>query len=283
MATISAYRNGLTANIPGGGKSMHERAKRGAVTGWTRDAVRRHTKFLYSVESDALGGYGYALTLTVRDCPETAAEWQAVRRALLMRLQRRGLIRLHWVTEWQRRGVPHLHMAVYFDHKLTSEEILMLTVHWVQVAGAYGPSPSAQDVKPIDGPTGWLQYLSKHAARGVAHYQRQGKPEGWETTGRLWGKTGEWPTDEALKFEVPQESWYRVRRIVRAWRIADARKEKDPKKRAARLRSARGMLSHRDPKVSAVRGISEWLDQDVLVRVLALLADQGVEVRQLDA
>lgn len=282
MATISAYRNGVTANISPNRVSAHERAKRGVVKGWSREAVRRHTKFLYSVDSEALNGYGYALTLTVRDCPATAREWQAVRRSLLKRLQRRGLIRLHWLTEWQRRGVPHLHMAAYFGHKLTPLEVAGVLMHWADVTEAYASSMSAQDIKPIDGPTGWLQYLSKHAARGVAHYQRQGSPEGWETTGRLWGTAGDWPTDEALKFKVPQSAWYRFRRIVRAWRIADARKEKDPKVRAARLRSARRMLSHHEQKVSSVRGISQWLDQDDLVRVLALFADQDIEVRQLD-
>jgi len=41
----------------------------------------------------------------------------SLRESLAQRLQREfrraGLSRWHWVVEWQRRGTPHLHLAVY--------------------------------------------------------------------------------------------------------------------------------------------------------------------------
>ncbi|WP_425527867.1 rolling circle replication-associated protein, partial [Xylella fastidiosa] len=67
------------------------------------------------VREDKLTGVGLALTLTVRDCPATAQEWQRMRRAWEKRMKRAGMIRVHWVTEWQRRGVPHLHCAIWFS------------------------------------------------------------------------------------------------------------------------------------------------------------------------
>jgi len=39
--------------------------------------------------------------------------WTRLVKTLLQRLRRAGLLRWHWVVEWQRRGVPHLHLAVY--------------------------------------------------------------------------------------------------------------------------------------------------------------------------
>ena len=260
---------------------MHERAKRSAVTGWTRETVRRHTKWLYAIQTDALDGFGYAVTLTVKDCPESSERFHSLRRAWIRRVERMGSVRVHWVIEWQRRGVPHLHTAVYFDRELTPREKFALVDAWIAVASPFGAQHLAQYLLPITGATGWLQYLSKHAARGAAHYQRAGKPAGWEKTGRLWGHTGLWPVEEPLKFHVSQAAFFRYRRLVRAWRIADARRESDPVTRARRIRSARGMLRCNDRQLSEVRGISEWIAQDQLVEFLGLLASEGYEVRQL--
>ena len=281
MSTISAYQNGATAHTPNGGVSQHERAKRSVVTGWTRNTVRRHTKWLYSVNTEGLSGHGYAVTLTLRDCPESSERFHALRRAWVKRIERMDSVRIHWVIEWQRRGVPHMHTALYFDRELSVVERFYLLQHWVDVAAPYGALHDAQYLLPISGPTGWLQYLSKHAARGAAHYQRQGKPAGWEKTGRLWGHLGAWPVEEPMRFEVPREAFFRYRRLVRSWRLADARAESDLVTRARRVRSARRMLRSSDRTLSEVRGVSEWIDQDTLLGFLALLSSEGYVVEQL--
>ena len=262
---------------------MHERVKRSTVKGWTKETVRRHTKWLYAVNTQSLTGNGYAVTLTLRDCPESSERFHALRRSWVKRVERMGSVRIHWVIEWQRRGVPHMHTALYFDRELTGVEKFQLVEHWIDVAQPYGAKHISQYLLPISGPTGWLQYLSKHAARGAAHYQRQGKPSGWEKTGRLWGHLGEWPVDEPLKFDIPREAFFRYRRLVRAWRLADARLEKDPVTRARRIASARRMLKSSDRTLSEVRGISEWIDQPTLIEFLALLSSEGYEVRQIPA
>jgi hypothetical protein len=260
---------------------MHERAKRGLVKGWTRETVRRHTKWLYAIKVERLEGYGYALTLTMRDCPDTSDSFHRLRRTVFDRFSRMNPTRLHWVIEWQKRGVPHMHLALYFDRELTPQEEFKLKFHWFEVAGQYGINLEAQYLLPITGPAGWLQYLSKHAARGAAHYQRQGKPLGWEKTGRLWGHQGDWPEEEPMRFDVPRQAFFRYRRLVRSWRLADARAETDPDTRRRRIRSARRMLKSNDRTMSEVRGISEWIGQDTLLIFLAILAQQGYPVHQI--
>src|SRR5690606_18362373 len=118
-------------------------------------------------------------------------------------------------------------------------------------------------------------------ARGVSHYQRQGKPEGWERTGRLWGYVGQWPTVPPAEVIVTRQEFYRFRRLVRAWRVADARAElksaADPRRRRAALRrlvSARRMLRHADPDLSRVRGVSEWIPEHLGLALLEVAAGE---------
>lgn len=284
---VTAYQNGATAGVSG--DHVRTPGKRTAIKGWTASAVRRHTRWLYSIDAPALDASGFAVTLTVRDCPPDAAAWDATRKAFFKRMTRRGMIRYHWVTEWQRRGVPHLHCALYFPEGTTLLEALQMVLGaWIEVAAVYGASTASQDVKSIDGAVGWLQYLSKHASRGVNHYQRNGKPEGWETTGRLWGKGGDWPVEAPMKFELERKAGYRFRRMVRAWSVAQARNTKphpDPlleKKRRKRIAWTKDMLKCSDPALSYVRGISGWVPDAVSMAFITLLIEQGEGVTQRD-
>lgn len=265
MPAVRAYANGLTMHM--GGTGSHTRTKRGVIVGWSPAAVRRHTRWLYAVDAPSLTSYGWALTLTVRDCPPTSEAWTAVRRAWVMRVARMGAVRWHWVVEWQARGVPHMHCAVYLaDGSAVAGAELVRA--WVDVCKDFGAAPGSQVAKRIDGATGWLQYLSKHAARGVKHYQRQGKPEGWEKTGRLWGYGGEWPILEPLEVPVSNAEFYRFRRLVRSWRVANARAAGASDGAWERLTYARRMLKTSDPALSRYRGVSEWIPEDVAVRLL---------------
>lgn len=276
--------NGLTMGA--GGNARPVGGKRGRVEGWSAAAVRRHTRWLYSVDTDALTGYGWSPTLTLRECPPTPEDWTRLRDSYMTALRRSGiLLRAHWVVEWQRRGVPHLHMAVYVSRDISEREARALLVDtWVRLASRYGAGPKGQHLGRIDGPLGWLEYLSKHAARGVAHYQRQGKPDGWERTGRLWGYVGDWPTVEPLEVSITRREFYRFRRLVRSWRVADARAalaaapagvQGEKARRAARRRiaSARRMLQHPDPDISRVRGVSEWIPERLGLALLLVAAD----------
>lgn len=285
MPTLSSYRNGSTMGVSGGNPNP---PKRGRVTGWSAGAVRRHTAWLYSIDAPALDGHGHALTLTMRDTPPTGEDWQRLRKAWEDSVRRQpGFRRLHWVVEWQRRGTPHLHCALYFDEPGHLPPSLALGA-WLSRAGVYGARLQAQHLDEIDGPLGWLQYLSKHASRGVKHYQRQGRPDGWESTGRLWGKSGDWPADVPMRYDLDMPAYHRYRRLVRSWRVAAVRLEldraTDPKTRAKclrRLSLARRMLSSADPRLSAVRGVSDWVPESTSAAFVALLASEGAGVRQV--
>jgi len=287
MPTGKLYRNGLTLGM--GGNPNPVGGKRGQVEGWSVNAVRRHTRWLYAVDSTRLDGHGWSLTLTLRDCPPTPEAWGVLRKRYLQRIRDTGaMVRLHWVTEWTRRKVPHMHLAIYLEPDLSPAQAhRLLIAPWLDLAAEYGVGPKGQHLAPITGAVGWLEYLSKHAARGVAHYQRSGKPPGWETTGRLWGHAGSWPVDEPAEITLTRAEFFRFRRLVRAWRIADARRElveaADPaarQKAVRRLVSARHMLRCDDPTLSQVRGCSEWIPEDLgMVLLEAVAGDPGGAAR----
>jgi len=252
--------------------------------------VRRHTKWLYAVNAEVLseGLTGVSLTLTLAKCPETPAAWESLRRSWLEAMRRAGVVRLHWVVEWQRRGVPHLHLALYFPDTQDAEAWgAIAIVAWLQRAGeAYGARVSGQYWNTIDGPLGWLQYLSKHAARGVAHYQRQGRPAEWDHTGRLWGYVGDWPTVEPWTIDAEWAAYWRLRRVVRLWRVSDARKAlraaktpQEARQARRRITYARRMLACSDRGLSRVRGVSEWIPLDQLERIVDELQRQGFDIR----
>lgn len=131
---------------------------------------------------------------------------------------------------------------------------------WLRLAAPYGAASISQDFVPITGATGWLKYLGKHASRGVAHYHRQGKSAGWESTGRLWGKGGVWPVGEPVHGVMDVPTFRRLRRMIRAYTVAQARADllaSAPGSTAhaaarRRLTWARHMLRCSDPGLSAV-------------------------------
>jgi|SRR5690554_5591039 len=283
MPVVKVYHHGVTAGVPPT-KNDHMRAKRGNVGGWSYSSIRSNTRFLYSVEEQHLTGVGVALTLTVRDCPDSHEDWHRTRRAFVERLRRMGMIRMHWVTEWQRRGVPHLHCAVWFE---TRDHVADALLHWIDVAGRYGASLRGQHAAWITDAVGWFQYLSKHASRGLNHYQRspEGIPKGWRKTGRMWGYLGEWPRRPPMALKLTTEGFYVFRRLVRGYRVADARRairdaDTPQKARIARRRlsQARRMLQDSDRSLASVRGVSEWIEVDDQLKMVAVVASLGYPV-----
>lgn len=246
---------------------------RGEVVGWSAAAVRRHKRWLYSVESSGLSGVGDAVTLTLRQTPPTVEVWQAMLVRLFQALRNRGMVRWHWVVEWQRRGTPHLHMAVYAPEGAGLRPGAEVVEVWLRLARDFEAAPVAQFVTPITGPVGWLKYLSKHAARGVKHYQRHGKPEGWTKTGRLWGYGGSWPLVEPTEGLLTSAQFHRVRRMVRQYAIADARGRGDWRAVAY----LRRMLKCPERALSPVRGVSEWVPGPAFV-AMALCAGWEGEI-----
>lgn len=278
MPVITEYRHGMTMGIPPR-RNDHVRAKRESVEGWTESSTRRNTRFLYAVDERKLTGKGLALSLTIRECPPTADDWKALREALFQRLRRMGQIRCHWLTEWQRRGVPHMHAAIWFpDEAVAADPFIIETIrsHWCDVAAAYGAGPRGQHIAPIADAVGWFQYLSKHAVRGLSHYQRspEGIPPGWAKTGRMWGHLGDWPLIEPVRYTAHMETFWAYRRMVQRWRLADARASGD----RYRVRAARRMLQCTDRSAGSVRGVAEWIGTDQTQQFIRHLAAMGHEI-----
>lgn len=276
MRTLKLYRHGLTMGTAPR-KNDHDRAKRGNVVGWSASTTRTNTKFLRSVDEKKLPTcssgrplLGFAFTGTLKDCPPSHDDWVKLKDHFIRRLRRMGLYRMHWLTEWQRRGVPHIHAALWLPLPKSDGEYRrissLIVGHWVEVASPYGAQRLGQKVLTIEDAIGWFKYLSKHASRGISHYQRSPElvPKGWQKTGRMWGKVGDWPVDDAIELQISDELYFRLRRSVRRWRIADARAEGSLK----RLVSARTMLKDSEPARGAVRGVSEWVSQELMLQLL---------------
>jgi hypothetical protein len=203
-----------------------------------------------------------------------------------MRMERLGMTHLHWVTEWQRRGVPHLHGALWFPVDLVhamGELALRREIQnaWIQVAGHLGASWAGQHVNAVSEALGWFRYVSKHAARGVSHYQRspENVPASWRMkTGRVWGRWGDWPVRAGIKVTLQDQygdgGWFAYRRLIRSWRVADARASGD----LARLKSAKRMLRCHDRRRSRVIGVREWIPEGSMLSLLDNLYSRGYSV-----
>jgi hypothetical protein len=254
---VTVLPNGVTASFPRFGPQS-ETQKRGAIRGWSTQATARLRRWFYSVDGAALDGHGLALTLTVRDLPPTPGDWNATRRAFVERMRRAGLVRGQWLTEFQRRGVPHLHGMLFFAEASSglAEDVVG---HWLGAAEAWAPGERSQAVMPVWGLPGWLQYQAKHSARGVRHYQRATVPDAWTSgTGRLWGVLGEWPLREE-RLNVDAATFWRFRRAMRSWLLSRARAEEDWR----RVSWIRRMLADPERLRSAVRAVGEFCPESV--------------------
>ena len=283
MARITVLPNGVTASCPRYGPLAAEPPKRGRIGGWSTQATRRLRRWFYSVDGAALSLYGdgYAFTLTVRDLPPSSGDWTRTRRSFVERMGRRGMVACQWLTEWQRRGVPHLHGIVYFDPGVVVKRrgrvvpaAEVVTSSWMRAAVKWGPGERSQHVQAVWGLPGWLQYQAKHSVRGVGHYQRANLPEAWQgASGRLWGTLGAWPVREQLA-EVDMRTFHRFRRLMRRWLVAEARGRGDYR----RLAWLRRMLADPEPLRSAVRAVGEFCPEELSRELLLAAAEGDLEV-----
>ena len=299
MPKLALMPSGIKAHVPARSCAGND-SVRGECNGWSEKAARRNDLFLRSVEFTKLNGFGYACSLTFGHCPPDHEAMRNVIIAFIQRMRRLGMIRMHWVVEWQRRGVPHLHCVVFFPTRhmwcafnkwyLTSGETI-IAEHWLAVASVYGSKSEGQHVKPVTHIQGWFGYLAKHGARGAFHYQRMKGtlPDGWQKTGRMWGKSGEWNTTQT-DHEISHETFYAMRRFMRRWlvdqgqrslkaltRSGDVHKIAEARKRLTFLRRLyRPTIKRRDGvpeheriqltrNIGRVLPISEWCPPEIIL------------------
>ena len=278
MAILKILPGGTSGGFAGPGRSVGDLGKpRGEVKGWTAGASRRHVAFLWSVDTERLSSDGWALTLTMGGTPENADDWHAARKALQHRLKRAGFLTQHWVIEWTALGRPHLHMAIFGP----ADARTVAGLAWLDICDmrAWPAEWRGQHIVALTGATGWLEYVAKHSARGVSHYQREGAPAGWEKTGRLWGHWGDWPVELGTKIELHDYRFYRYRRLVTEWQRRRMLRAGVPWK-VARMVGRR--YGERD--TGSFMGVSGWIPDLVSTRLLfsGTSPNGGGSVRSLE-
>jgi hypothetical protein len=191
-------------------------------------------------------------------------------------MRRTGIDRYHWVVEFQRRGVPHLHVVAYWEQ--SPDEVIKHDpiAHWLAVAEEYGAQRKGQDMRFCNQRVELLAYMAKHSARTAEHYQRArlSLPVGWHSVGRLWGasRAGSWPTS-TLTFDFNDTAFYRLRRLCRGYvrskastRLAVSKGTGDPQqveRAIAGLVHTRRLLKCNDRLHSRIRPIGTWMPESV--------------------
>ena len=299
MPTISIRAHGVSASKfqqvvnPETGEIMKLTAfqppERTATKGWTVNVARRNEQRLQQVDFDAIDGVPAFVTLTMpaqQMGDVSAAMFHGWLKSWLQYMKRHGLLHYYWILEFQASGNPHLHVLVWIDHEPDALETFKALRSWVGIlnksdvgARLQGQIWESIDVGGeinVDGetvpahPERVLMYLAKHAARGVAHYQRQiaNMPEDWQyRSGRVWGHDRGLPLREQQDVECDYPTFWRYRRLVRRWRVAEAQAITDPRRRRAAEAQARSLLKCSSPS-SPYRGISAWIPSNVASQLL---------------
>lgn len=307
MPTISIRQHGISASRnqqlvnPETGEIMKLAAfnqpERTATKGWTVNVARRNEQRLQQIDFDAVDGFPAFVTLTMPSgqmSEVSAADFHGWLKRWLQFMKRHGLQHYYWILEFQASGNPHLHVLVWLDHDWDALEQFKALRSWVNMLNKSGVGARLQGqiwesidvggVITVDGervpahPERVLMYLAKHAARSVAHYQRQieNMPEDWQyRSGRVWGHDRGLPLREQQDFETDYSTFWTFRRLVRRWRLAEARSIKDADRRRTAIVQARGSLKCGRPDVSPYRGISAWVPASVASALLDAAVSMG--------
>lgn len=300
MPTISIRAHGVSASKyqqmvnPETGEivtlTAFQPPERTATKGWTPNVARRNEQRLQQVDFEAIDGVPAFVTLTMPSgqmSDVSAADFHGWLKSWLRYMKRHGLTHYYWILEFQASGNPHLHVLVWLDHEPEPLETFKALRSWVGILNKSGVGARLQGQiwEPIDvgaeitvdgetvpaHPERVLMYLAKHAARGVAHYQRQieNMPDDWQyRSGRVWGHDRGLPLCAQEDVETDYPTFHRFRRLVRRWRLAEARSIKDADRRRAAIVQARGSLKCGRPDVSPYRGVSAWIPSDVASALL---------------
>lgn len=297
---VSASRNQTVVN-PVTGEivklTAFNQPERTATRGWTPNVARRNEQRLQQVDFDAIDGVPAFVTLTMPSGQMgevSAADFHGWLKRWIQYMKRHELVHYYWILEFQASGNPHLHVLVWLDHEPEPLETFKALRSWVGILNKSGVGARIQGQiwEPIDvggeitvdgetvpaHPERVLMYLAKHAARGVAHYQRQlsNMPEDWQyRSGRVWGHDRGLPLREQENVECDYPTFWTFRRLVRRWRLAEAWSIKDADRRRRAISQARGSLRCSRRDVSPYRGVSAWVPSDVASALLDAAVSMG--------
>lgn len=297
---VSATRNQTVVN-PVTGEIVKladfQPPERTATKGWTVNVARRNEQRLQQIDFDAVDGVPAFVTLTMPSgqmSDVSASMFHGWLKRWLQFMKRHGMSHYYWILEFQASGNPHIHVLVWLDHTPEPLETFKALRSWVGILNKSGVGARLQgqiwesidvggelvvdgDVVPAH-PERVLMYLAKHAARGVAHYQRQlsNMPEDWQyRSGRVWGHDRSLPLCAQQDFETDYSTFWTFRRLVRRWRVVEARGIKDADRRRKAISQARGSLRCSRRDVSPYRGVSAWIPSDVASALLDAAVSMG--------
>lgn len=256
---IVVRRHGVSGGRPGPGGNP---GKRNIGSGWSKSAASANSKWLQSVVPPDC--YGIALTLTIKEMP-TPDKWRSYLENFNQFLSRHKLIdSYHFVVEWQKRGHPHVHYMIYLHIQDSAfpDWSVIFRQRWVNItANAVMVSQYAKAVVDV---RGWLEYVAKHAARGMYHYQRSGMPDAWkgQSTGRMWGYGGSWQAKKEAKVSLSESDFVCFSRLLRTYM-----------KKQGRRKQKRNLFFTKDKIYPS--GISEWVSHDAVLRMLEFVVTRN--------
>lgn len=192
---VSATRNQTVVN-PDTGEivklAAFNQPERTATKGWTANVARRNEQRLQQIDFEGIEGFPAFVTLTMpaqQMGDVSAAMFHGWLKRWLQFMKRHGMLHYYWILEFQASGNPHIHVLVWLDHAPEPLETYKALKSWVGIldksdVGARLQGQIWENIDTggeivVDGetvpahPERVLMYLAKHAARGVAHYQRQ--------------------------------------------------------------------------------------------------------------
>lgn len=190
---------------------------RGVTNGWSAGVQRRFSKALGNLDLPAFMNLGlavYSMTLTIRDCPYSSESWGLLRKKFMEKLEHEGMLACVHVTEWQIRGVPHLHMVGVFDSVIEYNKIINW---WCGIARTYSPRPAGQHIRTVWDLAGIMGYFRSHMNKSGKSMQRDTKliPKGWESTGRMWGFRGGCVFGQEKNMHIAfDDSYFAARRLL---------------------------------------------------------------------
>jgi len=208
---VQEWRRGIKIKVRAAKGEKKKPAKRGRVSDFSRDSARR-LGWAYSQ-----GPWKGMLTLTYPgSVPVEYSEFHRHKKNLLKTLDRNG-VKYLWVLEWQRRGVPHLHIWVSQDlsdkicptktvRRYLSDKICLtesvrqkltdgncpawrgVMLHWLHLIGestnqaAFNVAMHEKTYCPWE-----VRVGNNYAAKYADKREQKGLPVGIEHYGRWWG------------------------------------------------------------------------------------------------
>lgn len=193
--------------------------RRGVVREWSHASRLRAYRTIAAVDWSAVGSLVF-VTLTYHQAPTDGRTVKRHLRAFRERWRRRfGAPVGAWKLEFQKRGAAHIHLWLRRPGISLGQLRAWISEAWGDIVGqGEAHRRAGTTVKEWCGSP--ARYLLKYLAKGHKEYQHC-VPEWFESVGRWWGLWNVRP--QWRRVDIPVESFYRIRRVLRGLLWARAR------------------------------------------------------------